>query len=70
MLFQTTNEMLPLLRRAAGIITEEDGVNSHAAIVGLAIDIPVITGATNATDILKTGSVVSLDAGRGIVSSN
>lgn len=67
---ETTNEMLPLLRRAAGIITEEDGVNSHAAIVGLAIDIPVITGATNATDILKTGSVVSLDAGRGIVSSN
>lgn len=67
---ETTNAMLPLLKRAAGIITEEDGVNSHAAIVGLAIDIPVITGATNATDILKTGSVVSLDAGRGVVSSN
>ncbi len=67
---QTTNTMLPLLKRAAGIITEEEGMNSHAAIVGLAIDIPVVTGVENATDILKTGSVVSLDASRGIVSSN
>ena len=67
---QTTNTMLPLLKRASGIITEEEGMNSHAAIVGLAIDIPVITGVENATEILKTGSVVNLDASRGIVSSN
>ena len=61
--------MLPLLRRASGIITEEDGTNSHAAVVGLALDIPVITGAANATEILKTGSVVTLDAVRGVVSN-
>ncbi len=67
---QTTNAILPLIKRAAGVITEADGINSHAAIVGLAIDIPVITGATGATDILKTGSVVSLDAARGVVASN
>lgn len=67
---KTTNEILPLLRRASGIITEEDGVNSHGAIAGLALGIPVITGAINATNILKTGSVVTLDAVRGIVSSN
>ena len=66
---KTNNEMLPLLRRASGIITEEDGVNSHAAVAGLALDIPVITGAANATDILKTGSVVTLDAVRGVVSN-
>lgn len=67
---KTTNEILPLLRRASGIITEEEGVNSHAAIVGLAIDIPVITGAVNATDILKSGSIVTLDASRGVVSNS
>jgi len=66
---KTNNEMLPLLRRASGIITEEDGTNSHAAVVGLALDIPVITGAVNATEILKTGSVVTLDAVRGVVSN-
>nr|WP_330377471.1 pyruvate kinase [Cellulosilyticum ruminicola] len=67
---QTTNELLPLLRGAAGIITENEGLNSHAAIVGLALDIPVIIGAHHATEILKTGSVVTVDAARGIVSSN
>ncbi|MBP3886076.1 MAG: pyruvate kinase [Cellulosilyticum sp.] len=67
---KTNNDMLPLLRRASGIITEEDGANSHAAVVGLSLDIPVITGATNATDILKTGAVVTLDAQRGVVSNN
>lgn len=67
---KTDNEMLPLLRRASGIITEEDGTNSHAAVVGLALDIPVITGAMNATEILKSGAVVTLDAARGVVSNN
>lgn len=67
---KTDNEMLPLLRRASGIITEEDGTNSHAAVVGLALDIPVITGAVNATEILKNGSVVTLDAVRGVVSNS
>jgi len=66
---QTTNELLPLLKKAAGIITEQDGLNSHAAIVGLAIDIPVIVGATRATEILKSGTVVIIDATRGIVSN-
>ncbi|MBU3804702.1 MAG: pyruvate kinase [Candidatus Cellulosilyticum pullistercoris] len=67
---KTDNEMLPLLRRASGIITEEEGTNSHAAVIGLALDIPVITGAVNATDILKTGAVVTLDAVRGVVSNH
>ena len=67
---KTNNDMLSLLRRASGIITEEDGVNSHAAVVGLALDIPVITGVINATDILKTGAVVTLDAARGVVSNS
>ena len=66
---KTTNEVLPLLKKAAGVITECDGLNSHAAIVGLALDIPVIVGAEQATEILKSGAVVMLDAFRGIVSS-
>lgn len=65
---QTTNVLLPLLKKASGIITEQPGHNSHAAIVGLSLDIPVIVGAENATRILKSGTVVSLDATRGIVS--
>lgn len=67
---KTDNEILPLLRRASGIITEQDGTNSHAAVVGLALDIPVITGAVNATEILKSGAIVTLDTARGVVSNS
>ena len=62
--------MLPLLKRAGGIITQQDGMNSHAAIVGLSLDIPVIIGAKNAINVLRTGAVVTLDAERGVVLSS
>lgn len=65
---QTSNALLPILKKASGIITEQPGSNSHAAIVGLSLDIPVIVDAENATKILKSGTVVSMDAMRGIVS--
>lgn len=67
---ETNNEMLPLLRSASALVVEKDGVNSHAAIVGLSLDMPVIVGAVGATDILKQGAVVSVDAETGTVSSN
>lgn len=63
----TNNEMLPVIKRAAAIVVEEGGQACHAATVGLALDIPVIVGAENATKILKTGSVVTIDAERGLV---
>lgn len=66
---KTDNSIMDYLRRASGIITEENGTNTHAAIVGLTMDIPVITGAQNATDILKSGAVVTMEAKTGYVSS-
>lgn len=65
----TSNEILPLLKSAAGIITEEAGADSHAAIVGMALDIPVIVGATNATLILRSGTSVTIDGEKGTVSA-
>lgn len=64
---KTSNDMLDLLKDCSGIITEQDGANSHAAIVGLALGKPVIVGARGATDILRSGTTVMLDAERGIV---
>lgn len=66
---QTSNEMLPLMKRASGIITERGGMNSHAAIVGLALDIPVVVFAENATGMLKSSTFVEIDAERGTVSA-
>lgn len=64
---QTSNRLLPLMKEAAGIITEADGLNSHAAIVGMALEKPVLVGAKNATHILKSGTTVTLSAERGVV---
>ncbi len=64
---KTSNAILPLIKQAAGIITEMDGVNSHAAIAALALDKPVIVGAKHATEILKSGIAVKLDGVRGTV---
>ncbi|MGI6403723.1 MAG: pyruvate kinase [Oscillospiraceae bacterium] len=63
----TSNNLISLLKNAAGIITEEAGADSHAAIAGLALDIPVLVGAAGATGILKSGTIVTLDAAQGAV---
>lgn len=65
----TTNSMIDLLRDASGLITESGGVNSHAAIVGLTLDIPVIIGTKDATKILKNGITVQMDAQNGVVNN-
>ena len=65
----TSNGILRQLKHAKGIITEIDGLQSHAAVVGLALDVPVIVGARNCTRLLKSGWTVMLDANRGIVCS-
>ena len=66
---QTTNEMMPKLKDAGGIITETGDRYSHAAIVGMALDIPVITSARNATRILKSGAFITVDGEQGTVYS-
>lgn len=63
----TNNDMMPIIKRASALVVEEGGLNSHAATLGLALEIPVIVGADNATKILKNGSVVTIDSNRGIV---
>lgn len=67
---KTTNALHRIIRSAKGVITEQEGINSHAAIMCLALNKPVLVGAKNATRILKTGTVVTLDGHRGTVYSN
>lgn len=64
---ETSNDIIDLLKKAGGIITETDGYSSHAAVVGLSLDIPVVCGAKYATDILKSGTTVTIDGARGLV---
>lgn len=66
---ETSNDLLPILKKAAAIITERGGMNSHAAIVGMTLDIPVIVFAENATQILKSSTYVKVDAAAGSISN-
>ena len=65
----TNAEFVNIIRQAAGIITEEDSLTSHAAILGLRLGIPVIVGFKQATQIIREGAILTLDAKRGIVYS-
>lgn len=67
---ETSNNILDLIKNASGIIAESDDINSHAATIGLALDMPVIIGAENATKILKSGITVTIDAEKGFVCSS
>ncbi len=65
----TNAGFIEIIRQAAGIITEEDSLTSHAAILGLRLGIPVIVGFKEATEVIREGSIVTLDAKRGSVYS-
>ena len=67
---QTTREMFPMLRKSSAIVLEDDNPEGHGAIAGMSLDIPVIIGAKNATNILKSGAVVTVDGEKGTVSAN
>jgi pyruvate kinase len=60
-------EMMPAIEKCAALITQEGGLTSHAAVVGLNLGIPVIVGVENALGLLKDGQEVTVDAARGII---
>lgn len=59
----------PLLRIAAGVITETGGVLSHAAIVAREHAIPAVLGIPNATSTLHDDTVITLDGTTGTVTA-
>ncbi len=64
----TDNEMLPAMKKALALVVETTDPGNHAAIVGLALDIPILYACENATKILKTGSLIAIDVERGTIS--
>ena len=63
----TNPDMVPAMRKAAAVITDEGGRTCHAAIVSRELGIPAIVGAKDATKKLETGQMVTVDATRGVV---
>jgi len=63
----TTPDMVPAMKRASGIITDEGGMTSHAAIVARELGAPAIVGAGTATEQLEDGQLVTIDGEKGSV---
>lgn len=63
----TDKDIMPAIKKAAGMIVEEGGLTSHAAIVALQLGIPVIVGVKDATKVLENNQTVTIDPIRGLV---
>jgi phosphohistidine swiveling domain-containing protein len=63
----TRPELMPAIRVAGAIVTDEGGMTCHAAIVSRELKIPCIVGTQSATSKFKDGDLVEVDAERGIV---
>jgi phosphohistidine swiveling domain-containing protein len=63
----TTPDYVPLMQKAAAIVTDQGGILSHAAIVARELKKPCIVGTARATEVLKDGQMVMVDADKGTV---
>jgi pyruvate,water dikinase len=63
----TNPDMVPAMRRATGIITDEGGYTCHAAIVSRELGTPCVVGTVSATKVLKDGDAVTVDGKVGVV---
>ncbi|HSC02315.1 MAG TPA: putative PEP-binding protein, partial [Solirubrobacteraceae bacterium] len=63
----TSPDWVPLMRRAAAIITDSGGMTCHAAIVSRELGIPCIVGTGEATKRLRDAELVTVDATHGTV---
>ncbi|MBI4301667.1 MAG: phosphoenolpyruvate synthase [Chloroflexi bacterium] len=63
----TTPDFVPAMKRAVAIVTDRGGRTAHAAIVSRELGIPCVVGTKDATRILKSGQMVTVDGSRGKV---
>lgn len=66
---RTNADFVEAIRKAAGVITEDESLTSHAAVIGLRLGVPVIVGVKNATRVIRDGAILTLDMQRGMVYS-
>lgn len=66
---RTSADFVEAIRKAAGIITEEESLTCHAAVIGLRLGVPVIVGVKKATEVIRDGAILTLDMQRGLVYS-
>jgi len=63
----TSVDFVPVMEKAGAFVTNEGGITSHASIVAREMNKPCIIGTQNATQVLRDGDLVEVDADKGIV---
>jgi phosphohistidine swiveling domain-containing protein len=63
----TTPDFVPAMEKASAFVTDEGGILCHAAIVSREMGKPCIIGTKIATQVLKDGDEVEVDADKGVV---
>ena len=63
----TDKDYLPAIEKASAIVVEQGGLTSHAAVVGIAMGIPVVVAAESSTSLVNNGELITVDSRRGIV---
>ncbi|MBB6645721.1 phosphoenolpyruvate synthase [Halobellus ruber] len=63
----TMPDMVPAMKRAAGIVTDEGGMTSHAAIISRELGVPAVVGTGSATRELEDGQPITIDGDKGTV---
>ena len=61
----TDPDWVPIMKRAAGIVTDHGGRTSHAAIVSRELGVPAVVGTGDATEALADGQEVTLSCAEG-----
>ncbi|MFC7073946.1 phosphoenolpyruvate synthase [Halovenus rubra] len=65
----TTPDMVPAMKRGAGIVTNEGGTTSHAAIVSRELGVPAVVGTETGTEELTDGQLVTIDGDKGTITA-
>ncbi|EFC82266.1 PEP/pyruvate-binding domain-containing protein, partial [Parafrankia sp. EUN1f] len=65
----TSPDWVPVIRRAAAVVTDSGGITCHAAIVARELGVPCVVGTSTATSTLHTGDHVIVDGALGVVES-
>lgn len=63
----TTPNMVPIMKKTVAFVTDEGGITCHAAIISREMKKPCIIGTKIATQVLKNGDTIEVDANNGVV---
>ena len=61
----TDPDWMPLMKKAAAIVTNRGGRTCHAAIVSRELGIPAVIGTDRATEVIKDGDEITIDCSKG-----